>query len=390
VKKGIAPPPVIIEGVDCSFYDDLTTLKHFGAANTETVGELLYAFFRHFSVEFDYNHSVISIRHGKYLSKIEKGWHEDVERFYRYFCIEEPFNTSRNLGNTVDGITVEGIRQEFERATSILMHTANLYSICEKFYQPKHQYSRYYNSLEAVPVHGIYPPHTQQNNEEPTSHYPTAQNPNGNFPAQYYQIPLVHPYFLHSDQYVRRTQSSSMLLTRHPSPERLQNITQTKQPFSPNTSHGHYAASDTGYTTHPHSEKNESDDPAYTSIEPTGMEHVTYSDNGIPFSTFAYPNIPVMYVDNAGNEITYSPSSTASRTPEHESDEEIDLEGLNLGDTQEPSFYSESAKEKFWDRRRNSSGSIEEKPGSDADAEQVHVNYFARDRMERARSKSSC
>ena len=125
---------VVIEGVDCSFYENAEELCNFGQANKETMGELLFAFFRHFAVEFDYNHSVLSVRQGKCLRKIEKGWHEDVERFYRYFCIEEPFNTSRNLGNSVDGVTLEGIRQEIERALSILSNGGDLFHICERFY----------------------------------------------------------------------------------------------------------------------------------------------------------------------------------------------------------------------------------------------------------------
>lgn len=66
----------IIENIDTSFFDDMTSLSHFGARNNETIQELFYSFFMHFAFEFDYNRSVISVRAGRNLSKIEKGWHE--------------------------------------------------------------------------------------------------------------------------------------------------------------------------------------------------------------------------------------------------------------------------------------------------------------------------
>jgi hypothetical protein len=111
---------VIIDGIDCSFFDDLPTLQGFGARNTQSLGALLYSFFRYYAFEFNYDVEAISVRLGRRLSKKEKGWHVDIERFYRFLCIEEPFNPSRNLGNSADQITLVGLRIEFQRALHFL------------------------------------------------------------------------------------------------------------------------------------------------------------------------------------------------------------------------------------------------------------------------------
>lgn len=113
------------------FNDDLSSLRGFGKANNESVAGLLYAFFRHFAVEFDYSHHVMSLRYGKYLDKHSKGW--DFGRNYRMLCIEEPFDTSRNLGNSVDDISVFGLRKEFQRGVAILYEQFNLTLLCESY-----------------------------------------------------------------------------------------------------------------------------------------------------------------------------------------------------------------------------------------------------------------
>ncbi|KAG2178205.1 hypothetical protein INT43_003458 [Umbelopsis isabellina] len=113
------------------FNDDLSSLRGFGKANNESVAGLLYAFFRHFAVEFDYSYHVMSLRYGKYLDKHSKGW--DFGRNYRMLCIEEPFDTSRNLGNSVDDISVFGLRKEFQRGVAILYEQCNLSLLCEPY-----------------------------------------------------------------------------------------------------------------------------------------------------------------------------------------------------------------------------------------------------------------
>jgi DNA polymerase sigma len=121
---------VQINGMNSSFCDDLSKLVGFGRSNHESLGGLLYAFFRKFAYEFDYATQVISVRSGKLLSRYEKGWNKGIES-KRAFCIEEPFDTRRNLGNSADETSVKGLKLEFERAVNILLETrGNLDSLC--------------------------------------------------------------------------------------------------------------------------------------------------------------------------------------------------------------------------------------------------------------------
>ncbi|ORY93795.1 hypothetical protein BCR43DRAFT_461104 [Syncephalastrum racemosum] len=114
------------------FCDDVESLKGFGEANNETLGGLLFAFFRRYAVEFDYEDQVVSVRHGRYLTKLEKGWH--VGRNRLSLCVEEPFNLSRNLGNSADLASVQGLRVEFRRAFGLLLEDASFDLICDPFH----------------------------------------------------------------------------------------------------------------------------------------------------------------------------------------------------------------------------------------------------------------
>ncbi|KAG5513311.1 hypothetical protein PMAC_001374 [Pneumocystis sp. 'macacae'] len=120
----------IIGGIDVSFFDDIDALKSFGEKNTESLGGLLFAFFRRFAYEFDYDHCVISVRHGHYLSKLAKGWHLTQNN---RLCVEEPFNTKRNLGNTADDITVKGLQIEFRRAFHLIANHYDLKEACSDY-----------------------------------------------------------------------------------------------------------------------------------------------------------------------------------------------------------------------------------------------------------------
>ncbi|KAI8148242.1 hypothetical protein BJV82DRAFT_591381 [Fennellomyces sp. T-0311] len=122
---------LVINGLDTSFYTDVASLKNFGKRNHESIAGLLFAFFRRFAHEFDYETQVVSVRHGRYLSKREKGWGH-------LFCVEEPFNVNRNLGNSADDASVYGLRTEFCRAAHILLETANLNLLCAKYFSAFH------------------------------------------------------------------------------------------------------------------------------------------------------------------------------------------------------------------------------------------------------------
>ncbi|KAJ1733714.1 hypothetical protein LPJ61_001428 [Coemansia biformis] len=125
--------------VDLSFNDDIARLREYGRANTESLGFLLYAFFRTYAYEFDYRHQVVSLRNGCYLAKAQKGW--DTGRPARIFCIEEPFSTWLNLGHSANTVSVEGIRREFQRAFSILRDGGSYDNVCEVYQRP--QYDEY-------------------------------------------------------------------------------------------------------------------------------------------------------------------------------------------------------------------------------------------------------
>ncbi|KAF9581036.1 hypothetical protein BGW38_002097, partial [Lunasporangiospora selenospora] len=125
----------VINGNNTSFCEDLSRMEGFGLANKESLGGLLYAFFRRYAVEFDYDNQVISLRHGCYLTKETKGWNIPGKH-YRLLCVEEPIDTSRNLGNSLDLASCKGLKLEFRRALDILYHRGNLDQCCEQWVFP--------------------------------------------------------------------------------------------------------------------------------------------------------------------------------------------------------------------------------------------------------------
>ncbi|KAJ9075692.1 hypothetical protein DSO57_1033493 [Entomophthora muscae] len=124
--------PKSAEGLDVPFFDNHALFQTFGRANKETLGGLLFRFFKRFGYEFNYEEDVISLRSGKILNKAAKGWVNAPGN--HFFCIEEPFNTDRNLGNSADRISVEGIRWEFRRAAQILSDTSRFAAACSPYY----------------------------------------------------------------------------------------------------------------------------------------------------------------------------------------------------------------------------------------------------------------
>lgn len=121
------------------FADDLESLRGYGAANKETIGQLLFHFFRFYGYEIDYNESVISVKEGRLLSRKEKGWdstnYMDKEARSR-LCVEEPFNNFRNLGNSADDYAFSGIHQEIRRAFELIAEGNNLAECCEQYVFP--------------------------------------------------------------------------------------------------------------------------------------------------------------------------------------------------------------------------------------------------------------
>lgn len=130
-------------GEPSPFADDLEALKGLGDANKETLGELLFQFFRHYGFEFEYSKHVISVREGRLVSRKEKGWDPgnaliDKQANNR-LCVEEPFTSERNLGNTADDYAWHGIHLEIRRAFDLLDQGLRLDKCCEQYTFPKEE-----------------------------------------------------------------------------------------------------------------------------------------------------------------------------------------------------------------------------------------------------------
>ncbi|KAF9425175.1 hypothetical protein BGZ76_003388 [Entomortierella beljakovae] len=138
----LSPDNQVINGNNTSFFSDLSSLEGYGHENKESLGGLLYAFFRRFAIEYDYEHHAISVRHGCYVTKESKGWHIPGKH-YRLLCVEEPFDTTRNLGNSCDMASSKGLKQEFRRAMDILNHSGSLDYVCEQWTFPPYHYHAY-------------------------------------------------------------------------------------------------------------------------------------------------------------------------------------------------------------------------------------------------------
>ncbi|KAI7885079.1 hypothetical protein K492DRAFT_204330 [Lichtheimia hyalospora FSU 10163] len=135
-----SPDNVVIHGHDSSFFTNVDALQGFGRRNQESLAGLLFAFFRRFAYEFDYDTQVVSVRHGRYLSKVEKEW--DQGQNSRLLCVEEPFNVCRNLGNSADEASVLGLKIEFQRAVHILLESHSLDMLCQPVLSSKQQHQQ--------------------------------------------------------------------------------------------------------------------------------------------------------------------------------------------------------------------------------------------------------
>eukprot|EP00192_Tetraselmis_astigmatica_P007397 CAMPEP_0117659414 /NCGR_PEP_ID=MMETSP0804-20121206/6420_1 /TAXON_ID=1074897 /ORGANISM="Tetraselmis astigmatica, Strain CCMP880" /LENGTH=751 /DNA_ID=CAMNT_0005466071 /DNA_START=30 /DNA_END=2284 /DNA_ORIENTATION=- len=140
--QAIKPPTFqrTVAGKCCDYFDDISQLKGFGKTNTETLAELVWAFFEFWAWRHDYNNAVISIRTAGFFSKNEKGWTRRVGSERHLICIEDPFEITHDLGRVVDRNTIGVLRKEFERAARILQDNANpLPQLFEPFQAKKQQ-----------------------------------------------------------------------------------------------------------------------------------------------------------------------------------------------------------------------------------------------------------
>jgi hypothetical protein len=125
------------DGHGSPFFDDLDILRNFGKENPnkESLGQLLFEFFRFYAHEIDYDEVVVSVRAGALISKREKQWHLANNN---RLCVEESFNTYRNLGNTADDFSFRGLHLELRRAFDLIAET-KLKECCEQYEYPKEE-----------------------------------------------------------------------------------------------------------------------------------------------------------------------------------------------------------------------------------------------------------
>ena len=118
-----------------SFGDDLERLKGYGENNKESLGALLFGFFRRYGHEVNYEREVISVREGALLTKQSKNWHLLQNN---RLGVEEPFNVERNLGNTADDTSFRGVHLELRRAFDFVC-SGRLDECCEQYEYPAHE-----------------------------------------------------------------------------------------------------------------------------------------------------------------------------------------------------------------------------------------------------------
>ena len=127
-----------VNGKLSAFGDDVESIRGCGKENKETLAELLFGFFLHYGYEFSFPTSVVSVREGRMMSRREKGWdnYADNKEARCRLCVEEPFNTERNLGNSADDYAWNGIHREIRRAYELLADGCQLEKCCEQFEFP--------------------------------------------------------------------------------------------------------------------------------------------------------------------------------------------------------------------------------------------------------------
>ncbi|KAL2337418.1 hypothetical protein Fmac_011864 [Flemingia macrophylla] len=124
---------VTVDDVNCAYFDQVETLGDFGHHNRETIAQLVWGFFYYWAYGHDYANAVISVRTGSIISKREKDWTRRIGNDRHLICIEDPFETSHDLGRVVDKHSIKVLREEFERAAEIMQFDPNP---CIKLFEP--------------------------------------------------------------------------------------------------------------------------------------------------------------------------------------------------------------------------------------------------------------
>ncbi|KGN46224.1 UTP:RNA uridylyltransferase 1 [Cucumis sativus] len=123
----------IVDNIECAYFDQVEKLKTFGSDNKESVARLVWGFFHYWAYCHDYANTVVSVRTKNTVSKRAKDWTRRIGKDRHLICIEDPFETSHDLGRVVDKYSIKVLREEFERAATILQTYPNP---CEKLFEP--------------------------------------------------------------------------------------------------------------------------------------------------------------------------------------------------------------------------------------------------------------
>lgn len=124
---------VTVDDINCAYFDQVEKLGDFGHQNKETIAQLVWGFFYYWAYCHDYANAVISVRAGSIISKREKDWTRRIGNDRHLICIEDPFETSHDLGRVVDKHSIKVLREEFERAAEIMQFDPNP---CIKLFEP--------------------------------------------------------------------------------------------------------------------------------------------------------------------------------------------------------------------------------------------------------------
>ncbi|KAM7454302.1 hypothetical protein BLSTO_04942 [Blastocystis sp. subtype 1] len=132
--NGLAPvagaslPQMVVtsyEGVTYNTYfyqpRDLHLLNRFAQQNTMTVGELLIEFFYYYGYQFDYIHSVVTIRKQGVLDREEKCC-DSIWKMMMQLCIEDPFEIDYDVAHVITPTSSSMIQEYFAKSYVMLMN----------------------------------------------------------------------------------------------------------------------------------------------------------------------------------------------------------------------------------------------------------------------------
>ena len=114
-------PKLMCGRYDCSFEKDLELYEEMKGQNTASVGDLLVRFFCFYSL-FDWNTQAIAINKLQVLKPADPK---------RLIFIWDPFETHRNLGDTVSTENETTIVNEFRRAYKLLCQGTSFEDVCK-------------------------------------------------------------------------------------------------------------------------------------------------------------------------------------------------------------------------------------------------------------------